>query len=105
MCALVNVIDSFLPFCHSDSFVARINVIFPFVVAWKRARKVDNESLEGAYILALFFRGYHSASVDAVVFATYRFPCFSENLSGLPLCSFFNCIKNVNSLLDSRHDI
>ena len=55
MCALANVIDSFLPFCHSDSFVARIDVIFPFVVAWKRARKVDNESLEGAYISAPFF--------------------------------------------------
>ena len=59
MCALVNVIDSFLPFCHSDSFMARIDVIFPFVVALKRARKVGNESLEGAYISAPFFRGYH----------------------------------------------
>ena len=40
---------------HSDSFMDRIDVIFPFVVAWKRARKVDSESLEaGAYILAPF---------------------------------------------------
>ena len=82
MCALVNVIDSFFPFCHSDSFMARIDVIFPFVVAWK----VDNESLEGADISAPFFRGYHSASVHAVVFATSRSPCFSENLSGLRHC-------------------
>ena len=55
MCALVNLIDSFLPFCHADSFMARIDVIFPFVVAWKRVRKVDNDNLEGAYILAPFF--------------------------------------------------
>lgn len=30
---------------HSDSFIARINTIFPFMVDWKRDRKVNNSSL------------------------------------------------------------
>lgn len=44
MCALANGINGFPP---SDSFMARIDVIFPFGIAWKRARTVDNESLGG----------------------------------------------------------
>ena len=67
---------------HSDSFIARIDVIFPFVVAWKRVSKVDNGSLEAA-------RRDHSSSVHALVFATSRFPRLSENLSGLRNC--FTC--------------
>ena len=33
-------------FPYSDSFMATIDVIWQFVVAWKRARKVDNEDHE-----------------------------------------------------------
>ena len=32
-------------FLHFDSFMVKTDIIFPFVVAWKRARKVDKESL------------------------------------------------------------
>ena len=50
---------------HSGSFVAGIDVIFPFVVAWKQTRKVDNENLDKIIgtKTRLIFRGYHSAVV------------------------------------------
>ena len=65
MCALGNDIDV-------DSFIAKTHVIFPFLVAWKRARKVDYESLERGLNFGAFFRGYRSS----------YFPRFSEK-SGL----------------------
>ena len=49
---------------HFDSFIAKIDAIFPFLVAWKRARKVD-ESLERDLYFGAFFRGYHSVGVRA----------------------------------------
>ena len=38
---------------HSDSFIAKIDVIFPFMVAWKRVRKVDKSLDRGLYFGAL----------------------------------------------------
>ena len=70
---------------HSDSFMARIDVSFPFVVAWKRARKVDNESLEVAYILAPFFA------------ATIRLAYMQCSVRDTPLSSFlgeFSGLRN-----------
>ena len=67
MCALV--MESTVSL-HFDSFIARIGVIFPCVVAWKRARTVDTEGKARAWrelILAPFSCGYHSAIVHAVV--------------------------------------
>ena len=40
---------------HFDSFIAKIDAIFPFLVAWKRARKVD-ESLERPRERLIFWR-------------------------------------------------
>ena len=62
---------------HSGPFIARIHVIFLFVVAWRLARKFDRES-----ILEPFFRSYHSASVHTVLIVSSR---FSEK-SGLQNC-------------------
>ena len=70
---------------QSDSLISRIDLIFLFVVAWKRERKVDGESLERALFLAPFYRGYHSASVYALVVASSHFPRFLEK-TGLQNC-------------------
>lgn len=50
---MVLLMASTVPF-HFFSFIARKDVIFPFVVAWKRARKVD-ESLERTRERLMFF--------------------------------------------------
>ena len=38
---------------HSDSFIAKTDVIVPFMVAWKRVRKVDKSLDRGLYFGAL----------------------------------------------------
>ena len=76
---------------HFDSFIARIDEIFLFVVAWERARKVDNESLWRGLCFAAFSRGYYSASVHAVVVTSSLFHHFSEkSVCKIVLLAFFS---------------
>ena len=69
---------------HSDSFIAKTDVIFPFMVAWKRVRKVDKSLDRGLYFGALLAATIRLAYIPVLV-ASSHFARFSEK-SGLQNC-------------------